>query len=153
MKASATQIGGNHYKSFPIQPYEFFIKNNLPFHKADIIKRIMRYDLPTGGGVKDLRKIVHEVALILEYQYPREKISIDVRNSSTIAHKHKSIKTHKHKSTRAHKHIRTKTPDAKSSKQIYLLSIYNTAKMVKMARRVKTWFLKQRAKNWGSLNN
>lgn len=67
-KASDKQVGGNHYKDFQIQPYEFFVKNNLPFHKADIIKRIVRYDLPGGKGLEDLEKIKHEVDLIIEFQ-------------------------------------------------------------------------------------
>ena len=68
MKASDEQVGGNHYKDFKIQPYEFFIKNDLPFHKADIIKRILRYDLPGGKGLQDLEKIKHEIDLIIEFQ-------------------------------------------------------------------------------------
>ena len=62
------QVGGDHYKNFKIQPFEFFIANQLPFHKADIIKRIMRYDLPSGKGLQDLEKIIHEVALIKEIE-------------------------------------------------------------------------------------
>ena len=62
------QVGGSHYKNFKIQPFEFFIANQLPFHKADIIKRIMRYDLPSGKGLQDLEKIIHEVALIKEIE-------------------------------------------------------------------------------------
>lgn len=68
MKASDKQVGGNHYKAFKIQPYEFFIKNDLSFHKADIIKRIIRYDLPGGKGLEDLKKIKHEIDLIIEFQ-------------------------------------------------------------------------------------
>lgn len=62
------QISGSHYKGFKIQPFEFFIANQLPFHKADIIKRIMRYDMPTGKGLEDLEKIIHEIALIKEIE-------------------------------------------------------------------------------------
>ena len=62
------QVGGQHYKSFKIQPFEFFIANQLPFHKADIIKRIMRYDMPTGKGIEDLMKIKHEIDLIIEIE-------------------------------------------------------------------------------------
>lgn len=58
------QVGGNHYKQYKIQPYEFFYKNNIPHHKAAIIRRILRYDHPTGKGMTDLDKIVHEVELI-----------------------------------------------------------------------------------------
>lgn len=62
------QLYGNHYKNFKIQPFEFFHANQLPFHKADIIKRIMRYDLPTGKGKQDLEKIIHEVQMIMELE-------------------------------------------------------------------------------------
>jgi hypothetical protein len=72
LKPSKKQIGGNHYKNFKIQPFEFFVKNNIPFHKADIIKRTLRYNQPTGKGLEDLRKIKHEVDLILEFSNPGE---------------------------------------------------------------------------------
>jgi len=62
------QVGGNHYKDCVIQPYEFFIKNNIPHHKAAIIRRILRYDHPTGKGREDLEKIRHELDLIIEIQ-------------------------------------------------------------------------------------
>jgi len=62
------QIAGSHYKDFKIQPFEFFHANQLPFHKSDIIKRIMRYDLPTGKGLQDLEKIKHEVDMIIELE-------------------------------------------------------------------------------------
>ena len=58
------QVGGNHYKQYAIQPYEFFYKNNIPHHKAAIIRRILRFDHPTGKGMTDLDKIIHEVELI-----------------------------------------------------------------------------------------
>jgi len=64
--ALKTQIGGSHYRGFKIQPFEFFHANDIPFHKADIIKRVLRYDLDGGGGLKDLNKIKHEVDLIIE---------------------------------------------------------------------------------------
>jgi len=62
------QVGGSHYKSFKIQPFEFFHANQLPFHKADIIKRAMRYDLPTGKGREDLEKIKHVVDMLIELE-------------------------------------------------------------------------------------
>ena len=58
------QVGGNHYKQYAIQPYEFFYKNNIPHHKAAIIRRILRFDHETGKGMVDLDKITHEVELI-----------------------------------------------------------------------------------------
>ena len=33
-----TQVGGNHYTKFPIQPYEFISKNDLSFFQGNVIK-------------------------------------------------------------------------------------------------------------------
>jgi hypothetical protein len=63
-----TQVGGNHYKQYAIQPYEFFFKNKIPHHKAAIIRRILRYDHPTGKGIEDLEKIKHEIELIISLE-------------------------------------------------------------------------------------
>lgn len=60
------QVGGTHYKDYAIQPYDFFYQNNIPHHKAAIIRRILRYDHPTGHGLQDLQKIQHEVEMIME---------------------------------------------------------------------------------------
>ena len=61
------QIGGDHYKGFAIQPWEVAMKNNLSFAQGNIIKRIMRYDLPGGKGIEDLQKIKHEVDLLIQF--------------------------------------------------------------------------------------
>jgi len=62
------QVGGSHYKQYKIQPYEFFIANQTPHHKAAIIRRILRYDHPTGRGLEDLQKIMHEVEMIIQLE-------------------------------------------------------------------------------------
>jgi len=51
------QIGGKHYKSFHIQPYEFISKNNLSFFQGNVIKYVCRY--LTKNGIEDLEKIIH----------------------------------------------------------------------------------------------
>jgi len=66
--ALSRQVGGSHYKQYKIQPYEFFIANQTPHHKAAIIRRILRYDHPTGKGLEDLKKIMHEVELIIQLE-------------------------------------------------------------------------------------
>lgn len=68
MKASDRQVGGNHYKDFPIQPGEFYTKNKLGGLQSAIVARICRYDKPTGKGLQDLEKIKHEVDLIIEWE-------------------------------------------------------------------------------------
>ena len=69
MSALDKQIGGNHYKEYKIQPFEFFHVNKIPFPQADIIKRILRFDKPTGKGREDLRKIRHELDMLEELMY------------------------------------------------------------------------------------
>lgn len=59
-----TQVGGDHYKGFAIQPIEFIHQNHIGFIAGCVIKRIARYNQPTGKGVQDLEKALHEVALL-----------------------------------------------------------------------------------------
>ena len=51
------QIGGSHYKDFPIQPYEFISKNDLTFFQGNVIKYVCRYK--HKNGIEDLEKIKH----------------------------------------------------------------------------------------------
>ena len=51
------QIGGNHYKNFTIQPYEFISKNNLSFFQGCVVKYVCRY--MHKNGIEDLDKIIH----------------------------------------------------------------------------------------------
>ena len=51
------QIGGSHYKSFYIQPYEFISKNDLSFFQGNVIKYVCRY--LNKNGIEDLNKIIH----------------------------------------------------------------------------------------------
>ena len=64
--ALARQVGGDHYKTFVIQPIEFSTRNGLGFIQGDIVKRICRYNRPGGKGHEDLRKIMHECELLIE---------------------------------------------------------------------------------------
>jgi hypothetical protein len=51
------QVGGSHYKSFRIQPYEFISKNNLSFFQGNVVKYVCRY--LTKNKIEDLQKIIH----------------------------------------------------------------------------------------------
>ena len=51
------QVGGNHYKDFHIQPYEFISKNNLSFFQGNVVKYVCRY--LNKNGIEDLEKIKH----------------------------------------------------------------------------------------------
>ena len=63
------QIGGKHYKSFHIQPYEFISKNNLSFFQGNVVKYVCRY--LTKNGIEDLEKIIH--CLLYTSPSPRDR--------------------------------------------------------------------------------
>ena len=57
------QVGGSHYQSFSIQPYEFISKNDLSFFQGNVIKYVCRYK--RKGGAEDIKKIIHYCQLEL----------------------------------------------------------------------------------------
>ena len=65
-----TQIGGEHYKRYVIQPVEFITKNKLGFLEGCVIKRICRYE--NKNGLEDLKKAKHEIDLLIELKYGRQ---------------------------------------------------------------------------------
>lgn len=65
--ALKTQVGGDHYKQFEIQPVEFITRNNLGFIQGNIIKYICRYKFKNGK--QDLEKIKHYIDLLIQLEY------------------------------------------------------------------------------------
>ena len=65
-----TQIGGEHYKNYAIQPVEFITKNKLGFLEGCVIKRICRHEYK--NGLEDLEKAKHEIDLLIELKYGRQ---------------------------------------------------------------------------------
>jgi hypothetical protein len=66
LRASDSQIGGNHYKKFRIQPAEFCYKNNIPYLEATAIKYLCRWR--DKGGIQDLEKAKHFIDLLIEFE-------------------------------------------------------------------------------------
>jgi hypothetical protein len=60
-----TQVGGNHYKGFTIEPVEFITKNRIGYLEGNVIKRMCRWRLK--DGVQDLHKAKHEIELLIEF--------------------------------------------------------------------------------------
>lgn len=59
-----TQVGGNHYQDFLIQPIEFIMKNSLSFPVGNIIKYVCRFD--KKNGLEDLNKAKHYLEILIE---------------------------------------------------------------------------------------
>ena len=64
MGAFDSQVGGNHYKSFKIQPVEFIHINGLGYIAGNIIKYVCRYKVK--NGIEDLRKARHYIDMLIE---------------------------------------------------------------------------------------
>jgi hypothetical protein len=61
------QVGGNHYKSLPIQPVEYAHANSLPMIEGNVVKYVTRHR--DKGGAKDIRKAIHFLELLLKLEY------------------------------------------------------------------------------------
>jgi hypothetical protein len=70
MSAFDSQIGGNHYKSFKIQPVEFIHINGLGYIAGNIIKYVCRYKVK--NGIEDLRKARHYIDMLIESELKEE---------------------------------------------------------------------------------
>lgn len=66
VKASEQQIGGDHYKKYPIQPVTFSMANELNHCQANVVKYIVRYK--DKDGLKDLEKAIHYIRLLAEFE-------------------------------------------------------------------------------------
>lgn len=62
--ANDTQVGGDHYRNLPVQPWDFIHRNGLGFIAGTIISYIARYKYK--GGVEDLRKARHCLDKLIE---------------------------------------------------------------------------------------
>lgn len=66
--ASETQVGGNHYKNFRIQPGEFLQRVRLDWLRANAIKYLARHR--QKNGAEDLKKAAHYLQLHREWGRP-----------------------------------------------------------------------------------
>jgi len=65
--AYETQVGGDHYKKYKIQPSAFVNQNKILFAEGNAIKYICRHQ--DKGGKQDLLKAKHYIDMIIERDY------------------------------------------------------------------------------------
>jgi hypothetical protein len=70
MSAFDTQVGGDHYKNYAIQPTEFIQRNNLNWCEGNIIKYVTRHRYK--NGIEDLKKVIHYAQCLIELEYSEE---------------------------------------------------------------------------------
>ncbi|MFA7177336.1 MAG: hypothetical protein WC114_08810 [Smithellaceae bacterium] len=68
-QAFNTQVGGDHYKDYAIQPCEFLRANNVPHAEGEVIYKVLRHR--EKNGREDLEKAIHAIQLIIDMDYPK----------------------------------------------------------------------------------
>jgi hypothetical protein len=64
MKANEQQVGGAHYATKAIQPWDYIIANNLGYLEGNVVKYVSRWK--DKGGVEDLKKARHYLDKLIE---------------------------------------------------------------------------------------
>lgn len=59
-----------HYLKYDIEPFEFIIRNKLPFDIGNVVKYVLRYD--DKNGIEDLRKAMRNIELRIFYLQGRK---------------------------------------------------------------------------------
>ena len=59
-----------HYLKYEIEPFEFIIRNKLPFDIGNVVKYVLRYD--DKNGIEDLRKAMRNIELRIFYLQGRK---------------------------------------------------------------------------------
>lgn len=67
IKATDTQVGGDHYKKYKIQPIEYAYANGMGALEHGVIKYVTRHR--DKGKAEDIRKAIHYCKLILQFEY------------------------------------------------------------------------------------
>ena len=67
IRANAQQVGGAHYATKAIQPWDFIIANNLGYLEGNIVKYVSRWK--DKGGVQDLKKAQHYLQKLIEVSH------------------------------------------------------------------------------------
>ena len=66
VKATETQIGGNHYTKLAIQPMRYSMENGLDALQHTVIKYVTRFR--DKNGVEDLEKAKHCIDMLIEFE-------------------------------------------------------------------------------------
>ena len=68
--ALTRQEGGDHYAKRSIQPFQYITANGLNFAEGSVVKYVTRWR--DKGGVGDLRKAIHYLELLIEFEEQRQ---------------------------------------------------------------------------------
>ena len=64
VSANAVQVGGGHYQTKAIQPWDYIVSNRLGYLEGNVVKYVSRWQ--EKGGRQDLEKARHYLDKLLE---------------------------------------------------------------------------------------
>ena len=64
--ANEVQVGGDHYESQEIQPWDYIVANNLGFLEGNVVKYVTRHT--KKNGLEDLNKARHYLDKLIEVE-------------------------------------------------------------------------------------
>jgi hypothetical protein len=64
VRANEQQVGGAHYATKAIQPWDYIIANNLGYLEGNVVKYVSRWK--DKGGIEDLKKAQHYLQKLIE---------------------------------------------------------------------------------------
>lgn len=63
-RANETQVGGDHWRTMPIQTWDYIHANGLNYFEGNVVKYVSRWR--KKGGVQDLEKARHYLDKLIE---------------------------------------------------------------------------------------
>jgi len=66
MRANELQIGGEHYKSRAIQPWDYIAANQMGYLEGCVVKYVSRFK--EKNGLEDLHKALHYLTKLIEIE-------------------------------------------------------------------------------------
>ena len=70
--ANNTQVGGDHYRSKAVQPWDFIVSNGMGYLDGNVVKYVSRYR--DKGGLQDLKKAMHYLEKLIEVEKLKQAI-------------------------------------------------------------------------------
>lgn len=82
MKQNDIQIGGDHYKGYKIQTWDFIADHKMDFMEGNIVKYVDRWK--HKDGLKDLMKARHYLDKLIELNTPEDQVCFEVGERKEI---------------------------------------------------------------------
>ncbi len=67
---NAIQIGGDHYKSKGIQPWDYIAANDLDYFQGNVVKYVTRFR--EKNGIQDLEKAQHYLQKLIDIEKAKQ---------------------------------------------------------------------------------